>query len=480
MVTFNVLFVYGVAAFNLSFAFIYLTIYLSSKKIAHQDTLFIYGAGLFFSTFIYFIGEAFLGYYRNINLLTEMIIWQRVEHIGVYFSMFFVLFYVLRITKVIVSRKLISFTFFVVIIFVVLMLFTNFVITDEVRNFNSCTVMGAEGPLYFMTHLMLFIFVGLSYYFIIKSFRENRKEKRSGLYLVFLGLIVGSIGAIYDVLGTIVDIRFLAKVSVFSYGVFIMELFFLYELGRKLFGNAKDLYDANLKIKKQDDALVRGAKFEMMGQLVSGVLHDLRNAISFVSLSNDNLEIISQKDEKAMMVVLKQQQSIEMSMVLLDNLSSFATGKIDVGDEFSRFSPYMVIQKMEKILRGKMKKAAITFNYTVSPDLFLAGRESLFMQVIFNLFLNSLEAVKDGGKIEFIQDDIDGKELVAFNFSDNGIGLDDAIKDHIFDFLFTTKKFGSGLGLYITRNIVAASGGSIKVVDSSSGATFRILWPLVY
>ncbi len=481
MIDFNMLFVYGVATFNLTFSLIYLTIYFLSKRIGLKEDKFLYGGGLFFSTFIYFISQTLLEYYRSINLITEMIFWQRIQHVGVYFTMFFVLFYVLKATKVYFSVKTLVTAFMAVATVICLMLFTNLIILDHVRNFNGCTIMGDEGPLYFITYVMLVVFVGLSYFFIFKTFKKYKGEERRGLCLIFWGLIIGSIGSIYDVLGTLVDIRFLAEVSVFSYGVFLMELFFIYEIGSRILTTIRELYKANLKIKKQDDALVRGAKFEMMGQLVSGVLHDLRHVISFVSLSNDNLEILTEDASKAQVVVFKQRDSIEMSVVLLDNLSSFANGKLDIGDKFSKFSPYVVIKKIEKIFAGKMKSAYISFKSERSPDIVLSGRDSFFMQVLFNLLLNSIdELIKEGGKIVFEQVKLEDNRYAIFNFSDDGLGIDTFVKEHMFDFLYTTKEAGSGLGLYITQKIIVASGGSIKLLDTPSTTTFQISWPLVY
>jgi signal transduction histidine kinase len=108
-----------------------------------------------------------------------------------------------------------------------------------------------------------------------------------------------------------------------------------------------------------------------------------------------------------------------------------------------------------------------------------ADREGLH-QVFLNLVNNSLDAMPDGGEMEFVTKYLPAEGLVEVLFIDTGIGIPVEAKDHLFEPMWTTKKSGSGLGLAIAREIVTEHGGEIEcVTDVERGAEFRVVLPAV-
>jgi two-component system sensor histidine kinase HydH len=110
-------------------------------------------------------------------------------------------------------------------------------------------------------------------------------------------------------------------------------------------------------------------------------------------------------------------------------------------------------------------------NLTVSMD---ADKMS---QVVLNLLLNALEAMKDGGMLTVrVSRNEDGG--IQIQFIDSGAGIDPKDQPHIFEPYFSTKKSGTGLGLAIVHNIVKAHRGDI-LVDSrpGGGTTVKITLP---
>lgn len=108
----------------------------------------------------------------------------------------------------------------------------------------------------------------------------------------------------------------------------------------------------------------------------------------------------------------------------------------------------------------------------------LADRESLH-QVFLNLVNNSLEAMPEGGEMEFVTNYIEEAELIEVRFLDSGTGICDDAKDHLFEPMWTTKKAGSGLGLAIAREIIVEHGGEIDFVEVQKGAEFRVVLPTI-
>jgi two-component system NtrC family sensor kinase len=111
------------------------------------------------------------------------------------------------------------------------------------------------------------------------------------------------------------------------------------------------------------------------------------------------------------------------------------------------------------------------------PDLFI--NQDQIQQVFLNLFLNSMDAMPDGGEIRI---SIKNRAShVEIEFSDTGKGIDESIIDRIFDPFFTTKPAGkgTGLGLSICYGIIKDHNGTITVKSKKEqGTTFVIKLPI--
>jgi two-component system sensor histidine kinase HydH len=99
-------------------------------------------------------------------------------------------------------------------------------------------------------------------------------------------------------------------------------------------------------------------------------------------------------------------------------------------------------------------------------------------QAVLNLVLNALQAVKAGGQVAIRVAKPEG-QMVSIEVSDNGPGVPEEHRASIFDPFFTTKKNGTGLGLWITQQIVLAHGGKIQVsAGAAGGAVFAVQLPV--
>jgi len=90
---------------------------------------------------------------------------------------------------------------------------------------------------------------------------------------------------------------------------------------------------------------------------------------------------------------------------------------------------------------------------------------------IRNLLINSIEAIKGQGQIEFRLEA--QPEAIRLEIKDNGNGIPADILEHVFDPYFSTKEKGTGLGLAICKRIVEENGGSIKI-ESQPGVGTRV------
>ena len=116
--------------------------------------------------------------------------------------------------------------------------------------------------------------------------------------------------------------------------------------------------------------------------------------------------------------------------------------------------------------------------HTPTEPVYIYADVHQLNQVMVNLVKNALEAMDKRGKvvISVSQDGITGIIKIA----DNGKGIPSEIKDSLYDFRFTTKKTGSGIGLYLSRKMVLNMNGSIRFESQTgTGTTFYLSFPLV-
>ena len=140
-----------------------------------------------------------------------------------------------------------------------------------------------------------------------------------------------------------------------------------------------------------------------------------------------------------------------------------------------------VIRDMVVILHNEANRHSVTMGTHLAEGLpNVIGDRVQLQQVLLNLMLNSIEAMKDtGGELTVTSERTkDGGLLVSV--TDSGIGLAAKDSDRIFEAFFTTKSQGTGMGLSISRTIIESHGGRLwATANPSRGATFHFTLPNV-
>jgi signal transduction histidine kinase len=138
-----------------------------------------------------------------------------------------------------------------------------------------------------------------------------------------------------------------------------------------------------------------------------------------------------------------------------------------------------IICDMVMMLRDEANRHAVSIRTDLSADLpkITADRVQL-QQVLMNLMLNSVEAMKETGGVLAVKSQLDRDGRVLISVSDTGAGLPTENADQIFNAFFTTKPQGSGMGLAISRSIVESHGGRLwATANDGRGATFHFSLP---
>jgi PAS domain S-box-containing protein len=130
-----------------------------------------------------------------------------------------------------------------------------------------------------------------------------------------------------------------------------------------------------------------------------------------------------------------------------------------------------IIDDCRSMLFASFDKKGVKFNVNVKPGNYvIKGDHTKLMQVMLNVIKNSLEAIDMESESKFISVSMEStSEYILLKIADNGQGFDKKTSEHFFERGFTTKKKGTGLGLYNCRSIVESHTGSFDIKSDGPG-----------
>jgi len=137
---------------------------------------------------------------------------------------------------------------------------------------------------------------------------------------------------------------------------------------------------------------------------------------------------------------------------------------------------------MVALMRSEVTRHSISVRTELAEDVpQLTGDRVQLQQVLMNLMINAIDAMKDGdGTRELaVKSQRAENEQLMVSISDTGVGLPPQQADQIFNAFFTTKPHGTGMGLRISRSIIESHGGRLWAADNSPrGASFHLTLPV--
>ncbi len=233
---------------------------------------------------------------------------------------------------------------------------------------------------------------------------------------------------------------------------------------------------SNRELQLTQHHLVQAERMASVGHLTSGIAHELGNPLSAVI---GYLELLKRKSLPADLHDLATRALDESGRMdqLLKDMLDFASASIEVGQ--SSCDPLAVIQQTCDLLhnQGALKQRQLVLELPdILPEVTIAAHK--LQQVLVNLMINARDATAEHGTISLSARTIDS--VIEINVADNGHGISKALQQDIFDPFFTTKAPGSGrgLGLFVSYQLISASGGNLSVAPQEpNGSCFTINLP---
>lgn len=224
-------------------------------------------------------------------------------------------------------------------------------------------------------------------------------------------------------------------------------------------------------LKQMEDQLKRADRLAAVGQLASGMAHEIRNPLASISgsiqLLMDNPDL-APDDRRLMGIVVK--EAHRLSGLLTDFLlyAKPAPPKKETEDVSHLLDELCSIITADP----RFVKVKLLRHYPAGVSMHLDGQQLL--QALWDLAINAAESMLEGGVLEIGLDPV--KSIIFME--DSGPGIPAAIREKIFDPFFTTKDHGTGLGLATVYAIISAHGGTITVGSAQLGGTrFTITLP---
>ena len=220
----------------------------------------------------------------------------------------------------------------------------------------------------------------------------------------------------------------------------------------------------------------RNEKLIAMGELASGVAHEIRNPINSIGMIaqrlNREFEPKNDSEEYSSITNLLKDEVNRINKIITQFLKY--AKPLDI--QFSEVDINKYMLEIYKMYLELAEQRRIQFNVDGERNLFVRIDPELYKQAIINIIQNAFEAVDNGGKVHVKYFKKDNHFVV--NISDNGKGIEKKDQSKIFDLYYTTRKEGNGLGLSISQKIISQHNGIINFSTGSTGTTFKIILTL--
>ncbi|MEC2054889.1 histidine kinase N-terminal domain-containing protein [Peribacillus psychrosaccharolyticus] len=216
-------------------------------------------------------------------------------------------------------------------------------------------------------------------------------------------------------------------------------------------------------------------RLTLLGQMTSSFVHEFRNPLTsimgFIQLLQDEKPKIKYLD-----IIAKELTQLNLRITQFLNISKRDTYDLTI----ELFSIEQLTNEVIEFLYPSILGANSSITSSFTETFFLKGSREEFRQVLLNIILNALDILSSVSNPTItINTEKSKSNMLKLTISNNGPKIDDSIFPHLFEPFFTTKKRGTGLGLFVCKEIIEKHGGTLTCDSSDQLTTFIIEVPYV-
>ncbi len=249
-------------------------------------------------------------------------------------------------------------------------------------------------------------------------------------------------------------------------------------------------------IKKMESQMAHSERLAAIGRVAAGIAHEIRNPLASLSgsiqmLNSDLGYILTEQNAKLMDITMREADRLNRIITRFLNYTSMQELDQSVTDTGN-----LLTETATLLQSNPQYQSIICFDLQIEPDLEACIDQEQIRQVIWNLCVNAIEAMPDGGTLtvrsrkESPRRDkgdrpagdpkyTNADEYVHITITDTGVGIDNASLEKIFEPFYTTKAGGTGLGLPMVHKIIDIHHGKVEATSSPGhGSTFSVWLPL--
>lgn len=229
----------------------------------------------------------------------------------------------------------------------------------------------------------------------------------------------------------------------------------------------KEMLDKIEEKKKMEKRMEKIERLASMGQMASGIAHEIRNPLAGIKTTTQVVASRLDLDDKNQVLFQGITGEIDRINRIITNLLNLARPRLP---QTRTVSVYDVVNQMLILLERENKDKSIKFNNRISKELYYLVDSDHFKQIIINLSLNAINAMINGGEIDFFSG-IEGELFIK----DEGFGIAKEDIEKIYNPFYTTSPSGTGLGLSMVHQLVLQNNGEIDIQSEQGRGTIFVL-----
>ncbi|MDD5226130.1 MAG: ATP-binding protein [Candidatus Omnitrophica bacterium] len=334
------------------------------------------------------------------------------------------------------------------------------------------------GPIFIISPLLFFFIIPLGFMELFKRIKVSEGQERKQLVGLAVATGVGFLGG---------GLTFFPvyNIPLPQYGLFITPI---YAFALAYIMIKQKLFDISVLA----DA-IQTAKLTALGVIAASINHEIRNPLFVIKglaeiLAERVVDPLADKEQvlaKAKEIADKTIAQSDRALGIIKSFSSYAKRETDKVYEKQRVRVKGVVEHILPFVESELSLKKITILQDIPEELEIFVDVQSLEEIFINLIVNACQAMPGGGEIEITAKTViatlllscdsktQGKQSLLITIRDTGPGLAQDQLNRIFEPFYTTKASGTGLGLYVVKQLVERNGGKVEVSSKEGvGTTF--------